>query len=770
MATSCVRFPREHSRRDGCASHAQATFRKNLKELVRDHLHTCIALSACGDAECSEFSAAEIPSSSDSLRQSRNDGGCWTSDEEGCSAYDQALRRSAAAALSRRQARILDRWAAKQARVMITTIEQQAREAELSALSMPNSVTATEASYRREASPTSSDSSVDLPNLRASSLVQLWREFESEGRREKQHHSKSLCSVHNSHLHPPGNLDNSSSFDGRSEVCESEISEMDWESDRTPRHQQNSPRDMDLRENERVRVADMVRKLSSGESAHGSLAPCADATADHEQLSPREPASPVQHVPSKRNDVGLPSIRNPPRIRGRQAIQDLLDRMKRERQTELARLVEHHPVTQFSNRSRIQVLLRFKILQRDMIAHEQPHPASTAIELDELHRGSSIIQLREKFNSRKQQDGSSNTPAASTSRSAFVVFRNDSMKSEISCMTAVSSNQNIEYLDATPREQEIAECHALQSVREVLHEEDEEEQEQEQEQENGSPIDDWKERIVLHSQQPSEVAHGNHETVSNATQTSAYAETEDPSEGASQSFSIPSANNSEWQETADSAECYRSWEEDILMDESDSDNQQEDIAENWVSNESHPPREGSSHQQYNYNEWLARISDNQDICNLLERRTVSTLLASDFRERMNRLILSHLERQGNYSITGDSIDEYEGRQFQIQEGHEISNANQSLYTSVQLPLPSRVIHPQQDQRTSSLTYQSSTNSIELELIYELRRDMEHIHQEVSELRKTIASCVEMQGKLQQPPMHEDSAAFIQSGKRKAHWR
>ncbi|KAL5998385.1 hypothetical protein ACLOJK_009325 [Asimina triloba] len=109
----------------------------------------------------------------------------------------------------------------------------------------------------------------------------------------------------------------------------------------------------------------------------------------------------------------------------------------------------------------------------------------------------------EKFNSRKQHDGSSNTPATSTSRSAFVVFRNDSIKSEIFCVTTVSSNENIEYLDATPKEQEIAECHALQSVCEVLHEEDEEEQEQEQE--NGSPIDDWRKRIVLHSQQPSEV-------------------------------------------------------------------------------------------------------------------------------------------------------------------------------------------------------------------------------------------------------------------------
>lgn len=88
--------------------------------------------------------------------------------------------------------KILDRWAARQAREMITTIERQAHEAELSALSnttQPVSARARHFLHRREPSPTPSDMSTcsapavacgDVPQtVRASSLIQMWRDLEA---------------------------------------------------------------------------------------------------------------------------------------------------------------------------------------------------------------------------------------------------------------------------------------------------------------------------------------------------------------------------------------------------------------------------------------------------------------------------------------------------------------------------------------------------------------------------------------------------------------
>jgi hypothetical protein len=88
--------------------------------------------------------------------------------------------------------KILDRWAAHQAREIVTTIERQAHEAELSALSStipPVSDRARCFIYRREPSPTPSDVSTcsapavsygDVPQtVRASSLIQMWRDLEA---------------------------------------------------------------------------------------------------------------------------------------------------------------------------------------------------------------------------------------------------------------------------------------------------------------------------------------------------------------------------------------------------------------------------------------------------------------------------------------------------------------------------------------------------------------------------------------------------------------
>lgn len=52
---------------------------------------------------------------------------------------------------------------------------------------------------------------------------------------------------------------------------------------------------------------------------------------------------------------------------------------------------------------------------------------------------------------------------------------------------------------------------------------------------------------------------------------------------------------------------------------------------------------------------------------------------------------------------------------------------------------------------------------EVELIYELRGHMEQLHQEMSEIRRSIKDCMNMQAKLQKSIKHEVAAALNQSG-------
>ncbi|CAA6668668.1 unnamed protein product [Spirodela intermedia] len=88
---------------------------------------------------------------------------------------------------------------------------------------------------------------------------------------------------------------------------------------------------------------------------------------------------------------------------GWKKIDNLLARMRQERQSELNKLKLNYHVSRFSHRSWIQALLRFRHADRLLrIAHQQFRD-STDLELDSLRqRGSTIWFLREKFSPRNQ--------------------------------------------------------------------------------------------------------------------------------------------------------------------------------------------------------------------------------------------------------------------------------------------------------------------------------------------------------------------------------
>lgn len=327
------RSPREQSNRES---------RKNLKGLVRDNLHAFIGLSTC------EINAngSKLDSKADPSYENCSNGAFWASCEGKCiEANDWPVNvgdsRIESAASRRRQSRILDRWAARQARDMITTIERQACEAELRVLSSTHPVSTLASSFMRESSPSRSECSVELPNLRASSLVQMWRELEAEATMSVDNRTSSVNS-------PGSATTNAASIGDQGSINEEQSEYESDERNESPK----APDDMvsDSGESERGRVSDLVRRLNSGYRTTSSLTSYSD---ENERESP--PGARGQSQFDSRGNSGFCSNGSLHLIRGRQATRDLFVRIGRDRERELARLVERRTVSHFSHRSRIQV-------------------------------------------------------------------------------------------------------------------------------------------------------------------------------------------------------------------------------------------------------------------------------------------------------------------------------------------------------------------------------------------------------------------------------
>lgn len=236
------------------AATADAGFRRGLEELVRDHLNTCMALASCSSLDPgsnkSNSTCMSRPSSYSTLHEAS--GGSLHDENDGLHAYDTAsshndildhydiaqaresdvpvfemgdspycsvhhhlgeqeqsdfehadngpleqepsevdtsIADNDPSVQERPRSNILSIWAAERAQEMITTMERQAREAELLALAGLHTVSTLDASFLRE-SLTTGDSSLsrstgngeERRRRRPSSMVQMWRELEEERR------------------------------------------------------------------------------------------------------------------------------------------------------------------------------------------------------------------------------------------------------------------------------------------------------------------------------------------------------------------------------------------------------------------------------------------------------------------------------------------------------------------------------------------------------------------------------------------------------------
>ncbi|KAF2318450.1 hypothetical protein GH714_007804 [Hevea brasiliensis] len=250
-------------------------------------------------------------------------------------------------AARRRHSRILSRWAARQAQEMITTIERRNRESELMALAGLHT------NERGDNNGSSREQSPDLGEVERERVRQIVRGWMETG-----------ISDHTSNVS----------------------------------HRNSSPRGEWLGETERERVRivrEWVQMASQQRGGRGGRreeqAARLDAQVDR-----------VRDGSAADNDEGQPEHirRDMLRLRGRQALLDLLVRIERERQRELQGLLEHRAVSDFAHRNRIQSLLRGRFLRNERPVEEERPPSMAASELVQLRQRHTVSGLREGFRSR----------------------------------------------------------------------------------------------------------------------------------------------------------------------------------------------------------------------------------------------------------------------------------------------------------------------------------------------------------------------------------
>ncbi|KAH8501825.1 hypothetical protein H0E87_016559 [Populus deltoides] len=741
---------------------ARMEFERGLEELMRGHLDDCMPFASCS----SNRNVDEEDDEGDQLVRRRR-----RSELEG----DDLAESSA---VRRRHSRILSRWAARQAQEMMTPMERRTRESELMALAGLHTVSMLDSSFLRESqSPTARrQGAVERPSTQASAILQMWRELEDEhllNRRERLRQrrnadSNTNMSVSNasesrgsenqgsledasesendfgpwSHDHMVSQNDrgdNESSREQSPDIGEVERSVRQiargWMesgiSDRASNVSQRngSPRAEWLGETERERVRivrEWVQMASQQRGARASRRE--DQAAGHNaQVDQARDGSVADH------DEGQPEHihRDMLRLRGRQAILDLLVRIERERQRELEGLLEHRAVSDFAHRNRIQSLLRGRFLRNERPVEEERPPSMAASELVQLRQRHTVSGLREGFRSRLEN-----------------IVRGQDIQHE-------------ENDQPQPRSQES-------DVRRLP------------DQTNSSGGNNATDN--MNRQETANQGEGWQELVTNDErgnwQQSGYSQLDEwrgsnaePMDGNWQENSV-----NEWsRETPGNVPgeqgrpqgAQELWREDGSSE----------TVEHWTVGSSDPPRTRRAVPMRRFNRFHPPDDENvysMELRELLSRRSVSNLLRSGFRESLDQLIQSYVERQGRSPIdwdlhrnlptptpTSPERDEEQQRDEQNEGQRDAVNRPSLVLPSPPVPPPQPLWH-QDLHHTSWSRHSMHRSELEWETINDLRADMGRLQQGMSHMQRMLEACMDMQLELQRSVRQEVSAALNRS--------
>ncbi|XP_051116081.1 uncharacterized protein LOC127241193 isoform X2 [Andrographis paniculata] len=770
------------------SSPTRSEFERELEELMREHYEDYMSFASCSSPRTSMTEDEEGEGEQLVRRRRRSELG-----------GDDLAESSAA---RRRHSRILSGWAARQAQEMITTIERRNREAELMALAGLHTVSMLDSSFLRESqSPTSRrQGNVERLSTRASSILQMWRELEDEhalnrARERVRDRLRQQISV-DSNTNASTNMlegregENSRSLGDASE-SENENDYATWSHDRGEpqnenREHRNSSRDQspDIGEIERERVSQIVRGwMESGISDTSSNvmqrndSPRAEWLGETErervrivrewmqmtsqQRGPRggrregrdnEPTGQVDlaHEGSAADhDEGQPEHirRDMLRLRGRQALLDLLVRVERERQRELQGLLEHRAVSDFAHRNRIQSLLRGRFLRNERPVEEERPPSMAASELNQLRQRHTVSGLREGFRSRLEN-----------------IFRG-----QVSSHSETSSNSGSDDSRNDPSDSNAS--------HEVQHEN----------QDTGVQLPDRMGitggfAAVQRENQDNISDQGSHwqGQVTQVESANRQQSTNNDSDG--RRHATPDSTNQNLQEDAVFV-----WTSEAVMSENrvqrslqqahevlQDDGSQEAVA-NWPEGPSDPPRMRRSVPHRRVSRFHPPDDDNvysMELRELVSRRSVSNLLRSGFRESLDQLIQSYVDRRGRAPMDWDlhrnlplppssEMDQDQQNEQQNEDQRNATGGPSLVLPAPPVPPPQPLWH--QDLHHSGWPRPNVHRSeLEWEMVNDLRADVAKLQQCMNHMQRMLEACMDMQLELQRSVRQEVSAALNRS--------
>ncbi|GFQ01019.1 E3 ubiquitin-protein ligase neurl1b [Phtheirospermum japonicum] len=564
------------------------------------------------------------------------------------------------------------------------------------------------------------------PNTRASDLVQMWRELENEhvinqsfrSRQQIRNGSDTECST------TPKSIIGQGSENG------DDISRHSFESENQDEHEDNnSIISDDLGETERERVRQIFREwMSNGSKVHSSYGQISRGP----EMGARRP------------------IR---RLCGRQTLLDLLMRAQTERKNELLGLAERRPVSEFVHRNRIQVaLLRGRFLRNEKVVRDERPSSRGATELGLLRQRHTVSDLREGFLSKLDR-------CVSTTSLNSAEAESESTTSSDSKSVA-DGHRNVHELEA-----QLTEADNNTQHDEALDTEDG----------NESCLE-------------SEVINENYDRTTDIEFDSRDA----PALVAVLREPVIEIENNNTERRSDEADddsrddddlAAAIWQEGYAYDEP-FDNNVEEINQ---ESSSHIVDWPSHDLQEAIDTWLdmpsGRIDtfyppDDDDrahrmeIRELFSRRRVSSLLGSSFRESLDQVLQSHMERLLEGHASGDweldnnnnnnntssfpALIEQDQEQQQQQQPNGADGNEWNPFVGSQQPL----WDDEEFQDTNWSHHNSNTHlETEWEVINELRIDMARLQQRMNNMQSMLEACMEMQIELRRSVRQDLSAAL-----------
>ncbi|KAM3295224.1 hypothetical protein ACQJBY_037852 [Aegilops geniculata] len=480
-----------------------------------------------------------------------------------------------------------------------------------------------------------------------------------------------------------------------------------------------------------------------------------------------------------------PSPAAGPRIRGRQARLELVMRLAADRHAELQRLSLRRAVSGFPHRNRIHALLRGRFLRNGGLPEEERRqPSVAARELGQLRQRHPVSGLRLENLVRGQAASRSDSSSAQTVELSTVDHSESSRtaSSEDTQDTRQQANDNVglQRIGDTATGSDYGSN--APSIAEGLSEPHSQEEGWQEDLEVVERRRDWDQfshaitttgegsgRNWIEIEDSSSSSSDERTTEARDHQGASYLlETSDEStisennlpeahEEQLDSNHLPEAlegNNhlqearGEWnREGNDPAEVRDEWHSDDHFPEVNEvwhdDDESNGSAHNWHDDQSEQPADQESTLIRRVNTFTPGDDDNvysTELRELLSRRSVSNLLDSAFRENLDRLIRSYVERQGRGPLS----------------------LNLQGTPAVAAATPDQQEQDQEEQRhgdddEEQQLLRDAAN--EWEAINDLRADMARLQQGMGHMQRMLEACMDMQLELQRSVRQEVSAAL-----------